>query len=349
MSSATTVPSRSATTNSQRQLDPNTPQNRLFLNQQCIYERRLPGDSYVTAHITRLQSGYFDTPAIHEDCINDVRFLAINFVFHPVDTRHRFVSARIALSVHNRSLDANTGEIPLPPQIDRRSSSVVNEPFRCKPKILRYAPHLLYGTLSPETLDWNFNLAGAFGVTQGPANASLQPSGGVKTSYKMYKMMKIQGSVRTLTSWYGRDRDVEDGELVWTLEENHLQKSGLPREFTFVLMLTKGHSANDVQFNIDIEPTVASWYGVYPKWWLNRIWYQPLPKAELNLDKDLGQRFSPTTKGRGFNFANIMGTFDDFVSLPGTTYQTSVCESHSMLASALISIIGLTKLRPSRG
>ena len=179
----------------------------------------------------------------------------------------------------------------------------------------------MFGGVSPQTLDWNFNLTGSLGVTQTPVSASLSPSGGMKGSYKVYQMMRIQGSTRTARSNPFTDSgyDLEDGEVVWTMEENQLQRSGLPREMTFVMLITKGDVEN-VVFDINIEPRIASRLGHYPKWWTNLLKYQPFGKEHMDLDRELGQCFLPTVPGRGFNFANLAGTFNDFVKLPGTTY-----------------------------
>ncbi len=140
--------------------------------------------------------------------------------------------------------------------------------------------------------------------------------------------MKIQGSVRTLRSWYDHKYDIEDGEMIWTLEENRLQKSGLPREFTFVMLLTKGSGgfevSGDVRLEIDIRPKVSGRLGTsYPEFITNLHQYQPLLTGVLDLDQEIGQVFEPQIKGKGFNFANIANSFDDFVYLPGTTYSTS--------------------------
>lgn len=35
------------------------PEDRFQINQRCIYERRLPGHAYVTAHIERLQHSHY--------------------------------------------------------------------------------------------------------------------------------------------------------------------------------------------------------------------------------------------------------------------------------------------------
>ncbi|KAI1610816.1 hypothetical protein EDD36DRAFT_304289 [Exophiala viscosa] len=324
--------------------DPNAPDYRYQVNQKCIYERRLPGGSYITAHVQRLQSGYYDSPVIHEDKIDNVRFVAINFVFHPSSSTFRFKSAEINIALHHtREDNMSPLEIVTGPkrnvshdhgtQTNAMSDSLIQNtnrkaPKPSRPKFLRHAPHLLYGAISPETLDWNFNLAGSLGVSQAPVSASLKPSYGVKSSYKIYDMMKIQGSVRTLRSWYGHDYDIEDGEMVWTLEENRLQKSGLPREFTFVMLITKGSGSieqwGDVKLEIDIKPKVAGRFGAsYPSVITNLHQYRPFKSGLLDLDQEIGQVFEPQPKGKGFNFSNIASSFDDFVYLPGTTYSTS--------------------------
>ncbi|KAJ9651214.1 hypothetical protein H2198_009493 [Neophaeococcomyces mojaviensis] len=290
--------------------DPNAPDARLDVESKCIYERRLPGNAYITAHVTRLQDGFYDSPSTHGDCIDNVRFIAVAFVFHPSETINRFQAATISIALHD-----DTNQKFTDPSAGYKSNSFV--PKR-KPKFLRFAPHILYGGVSPETLDWNFNLTGSLGVSQAPVSASLSPSGGLKRSYKVYQMMRIQGSKRTLRARHHHDYDLEDGEVFWTLEENALQKSGLPREFTFIMLATKGDVEN-VVFEIDVEPKVASWFGHYPNWWCNLVKYLPLHTESMDIDRDLGQRFLPEIPGKGYNFANLAGTFNDYVSLPGTT------------------------------
>lgn len=290
--------------------DPNAPDARLDIESCCIYERRLPGNAYITAHVTRLQDGFYDSPNTHGDCIDNVRFLAVNFVFHPSETINRFQAATVTIGLHDDTDQAFTDPA--------RGHKPTQEPPH-KPKFLRFAPHVLFGGVSPETLDWNFNLTGSLGVSQTPVSASISPSGGVKGSDKLFQMMRIQGSTRTLFARHDHEYDVEDGEVCWTMEENSLQKSGLPREMTFVMLITKG-DVDNVVFDINIEPKVASWFGHYPGWWNRLLKYRPLQKEHLDLDRELGQRFAPEVPGRGFNFANLAVTFNDFVSLPGTTY-----------------------------
>ena len=303
--------------NAGRVRDPNAPDDRLECESRCIYERRLPGNAYITAHVTRLQDGFYDSPSTHGDTIENVRFLAVNLVFHPCETVNRFQAATVTISLHD-----DTDQSYTDPGAPAHRLSAQGYPVpRQKPKFLRFAPHIIFGGVSPEKLDWDFNLTGSLGISQAPVSASLSPSGGMKSSYEVYQMMRIQGSLRTVRShpFAGPSYEMEDGEVVWTMEENQLQRSGLPREMTFVMLITKGDVEN-VVFDVNVEPRIAARFGHYPKFWTNMLRYQPLDKGPMDVDKELGQCFLPTVPGRGFNFANLAGTFNDFVKLPGTTY-----------------------------
>lgn len=136
--------------------------------------------------------------------------------------------------------------------------------------------------------------------------------------------LRNQGSSRTWTGRAGPEDDVEDGEVVWTLEENKLQKSGLPREFTFIILLKKGEPETDTVFDIQVDPVISNWVGNYPMWYVNLLPYQPLRKPPIDLETEIGQTFQPCLPGRGYNFANLASSFEDFVALPGTTYSSSV-------------------------
>lgn len=196
-----------------------------------------------------------------------------------------------------------------------------------QPRFLMHAPHLIYGAVSPETLQWRFGIAGSLGVSELPVSASLTPSGGMRGRYRRYEMMRIQGSARTLRSPLGRQFDVEAGEVVWSLEENALQKSGLPREFTFAMLVQKPRAESRVQFSLDIEPVVQSWYGRYPGWWLALPMYQPVQRRTVDLRQEIGQRFesgSSSSENGKFNFATLENSFEDYVNMPGRKFTSGV-------------------------
>jgi hypothetical protein len=298
-----------------RHTDPNMTDSRLLANRRCIYERPLPGDAYITAHVERLQHGYFESANTTDPPIAHVDFLAINFVFHPSDSQHhRFKAATIKVGVQNFLGDF----------VEKDGRWAYPYPQEEHPKFLMHAPHLIYGAVSPENLQWTFSLAGSLGISDTPVGASLRPSGKTVRSYKIYEMMKIQGSARTWKSPHGPEFDIEDGEISWSLTENDLQRSGLPREFTFVFLVQKPKWDSRVKLSLHIDPVIDVWYGRFPAWWLNQSRYQPMPKRAVNFRHEVGQRFEPVTSSRGFNFATLASTFDDYVNMPGSTYSSNV-------------------------
>ncbi|GAB1206928.1 hypothetical protein APSETT445_005631 [Aspergillus pseudonomiae] len=157
-----------------------------MVNRACIYERHLPGDAYVTAHVQRLQHGFYSSAAVSDQDLDHVDFLGINFVFHSPNTlTHRFKAATIRASLHSMRENSKTP-----------TASQNLHAYRSRnPRFLKHAPHLLYGAVSPETLQWNYSLAGSLGVAELPLMASISPSGGMNGRYRRYEMMRIQGSV----------------------------------------------------------------------------------------------------------------------------------------------------------
>ncbi|KAF2032938.1 hypothetical protein EK21DRAFT_86669 [Setomelanomma holmii] len=296
--------------------DVNVPKKRFQIHQRCLYERMLPGNAYVSAHVNRLQHGYYHSGAVHDDLIDDVYFVSVHFVFHPQDPNsHRFKSARIEVCVHGDG-DASASFR------DRWDNSPVSQP-----RILKHAPELMFGAVSPENLQWNFSLSSSLGVSQAPVSATLNPTGGMNGSYKVYHMMSIQGSIRSRRSPMGPEYDVEDGMAVWTLEENLLQRSGLPREFDFVLLVHKPDDVKNVFLTVDVDAEVEAWYGSYPQWYTNFSRYMPTQDFRLDFNADIGQRFLPSQPGRGFNFASLPHALDEYVLMPGTVYPTNNTKS----------------------
>lgn len=292
--------------------DPNMFNPRLLVNRACIYERQLPGDAYITAHVQRLQHGYYSSPAVSDLEAEHVDFLAVSFVFHSSHTlSHRFKSATIRAGIHGSS--GGIGSAP-----NSQGLAPVN------PRFLMHAPHLIYGTVSPETMEWTFSLAGSLGVSETPVSASLIPSGSVNGRYRRYEMMRIQGSVRTLKSPLGPNFDVEAGEILWSLEENNLQRSGLPREFTFVMLIQKPSANSKISLSLDIDPVIDAWWGSYPSWALALPSYRPEQRRGVDFSREVGQRFEPVDGERGFNFAALVSSFDDYIIMPGRNFTRSV-------------------------
>ena len=293
--------------------DQNVPKQRLQIHQRCLYERTLPGNAFISAHVNRLQHGFYESNALHEPLVDHLYFVSVHFVFHPHDPRsHRFKRAEITVCVHGDNGYPVYDE-------DQRQGDPSSHP-----RILKHAPELMFGAISPENLQWNFSLSSSLGVSQAPVSATLNPQGGLKGSYKVFHMMSIQGSVRSQKSPLGPDYDIEDAMAVWTLEENLLQRSGLPREFDFVLLIEKPDDVKNIYLTVDVDADVESWFGKYPKWYTNISKYMPAQDLTLDFNADIGQRFIPIVPGRGFNFASLPYPLDEYVTMPGTVYPTNV-------------------------
>lgn len=120
--------------NAPRLKDPNAPDHRLEVESTCIYERKLPGNAYITAHVSRLQNGYFDTASTHGVAIDNIRFLAVNFVFHPSETINRFRSAVVKIRLYDDTNQSYTDPVA---GSHRLSVQGLTIPLR-KPKFLRF-------------------------------------------------------------------------------------------------------------------------------------------------------------------------------------------------------------------
>ncbi|KAJ5932972.1 hypothetical protein N7516_007461 [Penicillium verrucosum] len=285
---------------------------RLTINRALVYERRLPGDAYITAYVQRLQHGYYSSDAVSDEDAEHVDFLALAFTFHsPHTTTHRIKSATISVSVHgNRDLSSS------------KSNPSKHRPG--DPRFLMHAPHLIYGTVSPETMEWTFSLAGSLGISELPVSASVIPSGSFNGRYKRYEMMRIQGSARTLKNPGGREFDVEAGKIVWSMEENNVQRSGLPREFTFVMLIQKPTANSKISLSIDVDPVIDAMIGSYPSLMLKLPEYQPLPRRGVDFQQEVGQRFEPVDPVRGFNFAELDSMFDEYIAMPGRKFSRQI-------------------------
>ncbi|KAJ5173821.1 uncharacterized protein N7500_001752 [Penicillium coprophilum] len=294
------------------QPDPNMANPRLLINRALIYERRLPGDAYITAHVQRLQHGYYSTNVVSDENAEHVDFLALAFTFHsPHTITHRIKSATISVSIHgNRNISSS------------RLYPYGNPPGN--PHFLMHAPHLIYGTVSPETMEWTFSLAGSLGISDLPVSASVIPSGSVNGRYKRYEMMRIQGSARTLKNPSGPEFDVEAGKIVWSMEENNVQRSGLPREFTFVMLIQKPAANSKISLSVDVDPVIDAMIGSYPSLMLKLSEYQPLPRRGVNFQQEIGQRFEPSDPARGFNFAELGSMFDEYIAMPGRKFSRQI-------------------------
>lgn len=132
----TTTPSRP-----RPKFNSHNPLQKYQLTHNLLYERHFFGESYISAHLRRLQNGVFVSPNIHPASCTDqddehfsktyVTFAAISFTLHPLLSEdHRFTSAVIEIKATNDDGEAL--------------------------RVLRFAPHLAFGRISSASLKWNF-------------------------------------------------------------------------------------------------------------------------------------------------------------------------------------------------
>jgi len=171
----------------------NGPNHRFQLNQDLLYENEFGGDTFVSAHLQRLQhgkrsigasqvvrvkassgtilildcvTGCFTDTNIHNERTPHVTFAAITFTFHPsLSEEHRFKSAVIRITAQAK------GGSPI--------------------RFLKFAPHLAFGRISSTSLKWNFKLGATVGLSQGPAQATLKPEVGYEKDSVVGTMMKM--------------------------------------------------------------------------------------------------------------------------------------------------------------
>jgi hypothetical protein len=295
------------------------PDHKYQVNGQLLYEREFHGHAYASAHLQRLQHGVFDDDMVHDKNTLHVTFVAVTFTFHPsLSISHRFESAIIEITARTE-----------------------NEPLR----FVKFAPHLAYGRISSENLKWTFQLGATAGITKGPANLSVSGTKGYEKDKVLGTMMKIQGSTRSLNV---SDRERRpDTKLVWSMEENDQQMTGLPREFTFVFLLARpawshtsrksaaseheknGHVATShtpmdpeaifspIRIGITIKPRISNIMTS-----LTTLEHS----EETRIEGEFGQKLKAAVSNTGYyNFAKMPGSFEHLIELPGNAISSVVC------------------------
>jgi hypothetical protein len=144
----------------------NCPHETYQINEDLLFENEFAGETYVSAHLQRLQHGIYTDPNLHTKHTIYVNFAAITFVMHSSRSLdHRFESAIITI----------------------KAKSANDEPLR----FLKFVPHQAYGRISSESLKWNFQLGTQIGVNQGPATATVNPGMDFEKDKVIGTMMKM--------------------------------------------------------------------------------------------------------------------------------------------------------------
>jgi hypothetical protein len=317
------------------------PDHKYQVNDQILYEREFRGHAYASAHLQRLQHGVFDDDMVHDKDTLHVTFIAVTFTFHPsLSISHRFKSTIIEITARTE-----------------------NEPLR----FVKFAPHLAYGRISSENLKWTFQLGATAGITKGPANLSVSGTHGYEKDKVLGTMMKIQGSTRSLD--VGDRKRRPDTRLVWSMEENDQQMTGLPREFTFVFLLARparshasrksaaiehqknGHVATS-HTAVDPEAIFSPIYiGITIKPRISNIMTSLTTlehSEETRVEGEVGQKLKAAVNSGGYyNFAKMPGSFEDLIELPGNAISSVVFSPYKGQEGPVVDSILLGTYSPS--
>ncbi|KAF7941227.1 hypothetical protein EAE99_000864 [Botrytis elliptica] len=268
----------------QQEANPNLPDHRYQVFQKSLLEHEYHHEeAFVSASLTRLHHGVYDAEkrlSLYGPPPHNVTFVAITFVFHPMHSvEYRFKRAQISIQAFKNIAEKTT-----------------NQPLR----IIKYAPHIAFDRYSTENLHWTFSLGATLGVST-PATATVTPSTEYDRSKVIGNMLKIQGSTRSVEG-------MQSSKLLWSLEENEQQCTGLPREFTFVFLVEQPVAKAPFSLQIGIKPVFSNSLKA------TSFGTEITKKSDI-LSDEVGQMFSSSPYA--FNFATMLGQFEDLVELPG--------------------------------
>jgi hypothetical protein len=90
------------------------------------------------------------------------------------------------------------------------------------------------------------------------------------------------------------------------------------------MLIQKPTANSQLTLTVEVEPVIQALLGRYPSWLLAFSQYQPLPRRGVDFNSEIGQRFEPVDETRGFNFAALESSFDDYIAMPGRKYTRQV-------------------------
>ncbi|PQE22312.1 hypothetical protein CJF32_00004672 [Rutstroemia sp. NJR-2017a WRK4] len=255
--------------NTQSQVvNPDCPDHRFQIGPKTLFEQDFPyQEAFISASLTRLQHGIYDDEkrlSSYGPSPHNVTFVAVTFVFHPMHSvEYRFKRARISIQAFR------AGGSP---------EKEADQPLR----IIKFAPHIAFGRYSTENLHWTFSLGASLGVTT-PMTTTITPSTEFDRSKVIGTMLKIQGSTRSV-------KDMESSKLVWSLEENEQQYTGLPREFTFVFLVEQPVARAPFTLQVAIRPVLSQTIDGF------KLYNEVVTSSHISSD-EVGQRYVSTSHG----------------------------------------------------
>jgi hypothetical protein len=116
----------------------------------------------------------------------------------------------------------------------------------------------------------------SLGVTT-PMTTTITPSTEFDRSKVIGTMLKIQGSTRSV-------KDMQSSKLVWSLEENEQQCTGLPREFTFVFLVEQPVARAPFTLQVAMRPVLSQSMDAF------KMYNEVVAKSDISAD-EVGQKY----------------------------------------------------------
>jgi hypothetical protein len=145
--------------------------------------------------------------------------------------------------------------------------------------------------VSDQKLFTNTSPGASLGVTT-PMTTTITPSTEFDRSKVIGTMLKIQGSTRSV-------KDMESSKLVWSLEENEQQCTGLPREFTFVFLVEQPVARAPFSLQVAIRPVLSHTIDGF------KMFNEVVTKSDISAD-EIGQKYVSTSHGLPFPRASAL-------------------------------------------
>lgn len=214
----------------------------VLVNRSTVTSREI-GETFYQVSLHRVQYGTFKAEKASLITFN------VAFDFRG-NTRGRFTSATVTASFASISEDAL--QRPYQETEDDDLEGDGGTKTLSRPHILRIIPRSIYGNPSPQAISKQWDLKVNLGISEPTtgAAAGVTAGFGVGENVSRDARMSIIGSKRG-----SRGRQDGDDIAVWVLEENSVQRDGIPHSFQVAVVLKWPAQGGVVAF-VDVKTKV---------------------------------------------------------------------------------------------
>ncbi|PQE16677.1 hypothetical protein CJF30_00003374 [Rutstroemia sp. NJR-2017a BBW] len=246
--------------NTQSQVvNPDCPDHRFQIGPKTLFEQDFPyQEAFISASLTRLQHGIYDDEkrlSSYGPSPHNVTFVAVT------------IDSKELESAFKRSEQEGV------PRRKQTSHFELSSLLRIL-RLVDIQPRIYIGPFR-----W---VRASLGVTT-PMTTTITPSTEFDRSKVIGTMLKIQGSTRSV-------KDMESSKLIWSLEENEQQYTGLPREFTFVFLVEQPVARAPFTLQVAIRPVLSQTIDGF------KLYNEVVTRSHISSD-EVGQKYVSTSHG----------------------------------------------------